>query len=81
MNRGQIVAVVLLAVAAGAAGYFVSRHQSTPVQPVVATATGSAELRPVPDFSLVDLTGETRSGAEWSGQVRIVNFWATWCPP
>ena len=81
MNRGQVIAIVLLAVVAGAAGYFVSRHQSTPVGPVVATPVDSAELRAVPDFSLVDLAGETRSGAEWSGQVRIVNFWATWCPP
>ena len=81
MNRGQIIAVVLLAAAAGAAGYFVSRHQSSPVDPVVAVPVDSAELRAVPDFSLTDLAGETRSGSEWSGQVRIVNFWATWCPP
>mgnify|MGYP001550980761 CR=1 FL=1 len=81
MNRGQIFAVVLLAVAAGAAGYFVSRQQSTPVAPVVAVPADGAELRAVPDFSLTDLAGETRSGAEWSGKIRIVNFWATWCPP
>jgi thiol-disulfide isomerase/thioredoxin len=81
VNRGQIVAVVLLAVAAGAAGYFVSRHQSAPVDAVVVGPVENAEFRAVPDFSLTDLAGETRSGAEWSGQVRIVNFWATWCPP
>ena len=76
MNRGQIAAIVLLAVAAGAAGYFVSRHQATPVQPVVAMPVESAELRAVPDFSLVDLTGETRSGAK-PVQVSVFGF-ARW---
>lgn len=82
MNRGQVVAVIVLAVAAAAVGFLAARHQSgEPVATVTAPATADAELRPVPDFRLVDLSGETRSGGEWSGQVRIVNFWATWCPP
>jgi thiol-disulfide isomerase/thioredoxin len=81
VNRGQIIAVVLLAVAAGAAGFFASRQQSAPAEAVVVGPVENAELRAVPDFSLIDLAGQTRSGAEWSGQVRIVNFWATWCPP
>jgi thiol-disulfide isomerase/thioredoxin len=34
-----------------------------------------------PDFSLVDLQGKVRSNSEWDGQLVIVNFWATWCPP
>lgn len=34
-----------------------------------------------PDFTLKDLSGETRSISEWDGQVVLVNFWAPWCKP
>lgn len=34
-----------------------------------------------PDFALNDLVGKQRSVKEWDGQILIVNFWATWCPP
>lgn len=37
------------------------------------------EERPV--FALPDLAGERRSIAEWDGEVVLINFWATWCPP
>ncbi|MDO9106547.1 MAG: TlpA disulfide reductase family protein [Methylovulum sp.] len=35
----------------------------------------------LPPFSLPDLSGKQRSAAEWQGQIRVINFWATWCPP
>lgn len=34
-----------------------------------------------PEFSLPDLAGDTRHVGEWDGDVILVNFWATWCPP
>ena len=36
---------------------------------------------PLEDFSLKDLKGKVHSISEWQGQIRIINFWATWCPP
>ncbi len=30
---------------------------------------------------LPDLAGEMRSLADWRGQIVVLNFWATWCPP
>jgi peroxiredoxin len=34
-----------------------------------------------PDFSLLDLHGEQVSLSDFRGQLVLVNFWATWCPP
>jgi thiol-disulfide isomerase/thioredoxin len=28
-----------------------------------------------------DLSGNWRRLSDWDGRYRIVNFWATWCPP
>ena len=33
------------------------------------------------DFSLHDIEGKTHSFSEWKDKVRVLNFWATWCPP
>ena len=34
-----------------------------------------------PDFSLSDLSGQMISLKEHRGQVVLLDFWATWCPP
>ena len=34
-----------------------------------------------PAFRLTDTEGKQRSSHEWDGKVRVINFWATWCPP
>lgn len=34
-----------------------------------------------PDFALPDIEGKPRHVSEWDGQLLVVNFWATWCPP
>jgi len=35
----------------------------------------------VPDFTANTLTGETVHLNDYKGQVVMLNFWATWCPP
>ena len=66
---------LLIVIAAGialAAGMFVQRLPVTQqLDPNV----------PAIDFSLPDLTGKQRNINEWQGKIRIINFWATWCPP
>ncbi len=33
------------------------------------------------NFSFPDSTGKLRHISEWDGNILIINFWATWCPP
>ena len=35
----------------------------------------------VPDFELPDLNGRLKRLADLRGQVVVLNYWATWCPP
>ncbi|MEJ2501898.1 MAG: TlpA disulfide reductase family protein [Gemmatimonadota bacterium] len=37
--------------------------------------------QPAPPFAVATLDGDTLSLADLQGQVVLVNFWATWCPP
>jgi len=49
-----------------------------PLRPLEATA--SQDL-PAHDFSLSALAGGTVRLSDFRGQVILLNFWATWCPP
>ena len=71
MNKNTLL-IVFVAGIALAAGLFVQRLSVTKqLEPNV----------PAIDFSLPDLTGKQRNINEWQGKIRIINFWATWCPP
>jgi peroxiredoxin len=45
------------------------------------SAMASATDGPAPDFSLPDKSGTTLSLSAFSGQVVLLNFWASWCGP
>lgn len=36
---------------------------------------------PAPNFELLDLNGKLVQLEDYRGQVVMLNFWATWCPP
>lgn len=35
----------------------------------------------LPDFNIPDVSGNQHNISEWQGKIRVINFWATWCPP
>ena len=46
--------------------------------PVTASTTLNQNMS---EFTLPDLTGVKHNITEWQGNVIVLNFWATWCPP
>ena len=45
------------------------------------TEKAAAGLGKAPEFSIVDLEGQSLTTADLKGKVVLINFWATWCPP
>lgn len=43
--------------------------------------TGPIEIGMAPDFTLTTFEGETITLSELRGNVVVINFWASWCPP
>ncbi len=73
--------LLLLAAAAAATGFFAYRFFVAPETTPVVRAPEPEAARIAPPFALPDLDGTVRKSDEWDGKIRVVNFWATWCPP
>ena len=78
MKKSSILLIVIAML--GLAGGFLlnqwlAQPGSTP-RPVVQAVTDHR-----PAFTLLDLEDQPRSVQDWDGQVIMLNFWATWCPP
>lgn len=80
----------LVAIAAAAAGFalyqFVLAPHEPPAAPIELTqaptpAPTVREIETLPEFSLLDRTGQQVSIRSWPNKSLVVNFWATWCAP
>lgn len=78
-------AFMMLALAAAGlvAGYFFNswQHEQKLSTTKVANSNQALVSNIRPLFKLKDLEGNIRDVKEWDGNVLMVNFWATWCPP
>ena len=80
----KIIIIALIAIVAAAGGFFLQQNQTAEKTAAPQPAHKSpisvvGQLRS--DFSLPDLEDKQHNISEWDGKVRLVNFWATWCPP
>ena len=49
--------------------------------PQADAAQGEGGERLAPEFEMTDLEGRTVRLSDSHGKVRLIDFWATWCPP
>ncbi len=66
----QVIAFAFILSLLGLVGWGLRETRAGPVQ------TGLA-----PDFTLASFSGDTLTLSELRGQVVVINFWASWCPP
>ncbi|VAX14562.1 hypothetical protein MNBD_GAMMA24-2731 [hydrothermal vent metagenome] len=82
MNRPAPVLFLVLIIVISAAGGFYAQHlYSSHPRDVIDAASNNQSHPHRPDFSLPDLDGKLQSINNWNGNVIVVNFWASWCPP
>jgi thiol-disulfide isomerase/thioredoxin len=80
MNKKVIMggAVVIFVIGAVIGNYAIKLMRQPP-EP--STATQSLIGTALPQFSMLGLDGVREDVSQWQGKVRVINFWATWCPP
>ena len=77
MARSAILTLLLsLAAVVAYLGYRMILQSSEPQTNQAVTSIGT-----LPEFSLADLSGGTRSIQSWPQNALVINFWATWCAP
>ena len=75
----RIASLMLICILGGFYASTIVWNGKSPARPESNTSIVFAQS--LPEFSLADLNGTTRSISEWSGQPLVINFWATWCAP
>lgn len=75
MSRTNLVLGLLVAVVAAGIGYLSGQKLRAP------SAVSPAALNRLAEIRFPDLKGQYQTLAQGKGQVQVVNYWATWCPP
>lgn len=69
--RKKIILFLCIAIIATTLGVFVRKIGLTNSKPTAK----------MPDMVFSTLAGKEAKVSDWRGQVLVLNFWATWCPP
>lgn len=77
--KNAVVFIVAMVIA-GTSGFALQRYLATKSTSQVET-TNPAIGQTRPEFAMLDLEGNVRNIKDWDGQIVLLNFWATWCPP
>jgi peroxiredoxin len=80
--RALGIAALIALAACGAPDDTAAPEGAAPTAAPSATTAADAQ-RPMRriDFTLPDLDGTPQSLSQWDGDLVLLNFWATWCPP
>jgi peroxiredoxin len=78
MKKTQVLIIVVALLGLGG-GFILNQWLSQPKVVPAPVAQAHPDQRPA--FTLMDVEDQPRSIKDWDGQVILVNFWATWCPP
>jgi peroxiredoxin len=74
--------IVLIALAAALAGFFLSQTYFNEPLPASRLSAGGIKVGDVrPEFRLANSEGQFVTASDFDGKVLLVNFWATWCEP
>lgn len=74
--------ISLIALAAALAGFYLSQLYFTEPLPASRLSPGGVVVGSQrPDFRLGSSAGDIVTANDFSGQVLLLNFWATWCEP
>ncbi len=86
MNKNTLL-ISLLTIVAITGGLFTQQyiHADKVISgyPVLreTSALSTTTEHPLTEFTLADLAGKHHNISEWKEKIRILNFWASWCPP
>lgn len=72
-NTLILIAAIIIA---GGSGFALQQYINSKKE-IVNPALGNHR----PEFAAMTLEGKLRNIKEWDGQLILLNFWATWCPP
>ncbi len=78
----NVLIFIVATTIAGASGFAVQRYLAKDTASVSVTETASPIIGTArPEFAMMDIEGNIRNIKDWDGQIVLLNFWATWCPP